>query len=117
MKNIKILTIALIVIASYSNQLFAQEVSAVAPAKASYDLKKNVKARVSQTDGNVTPIDEQQEPKTQEALKTRTKSNQCNERSSGSATTIEEQREAKTQEALKTSKAPGKTPNITHEYH
>lgn len=56
----KIITIALITITS---QLFAQEVTSVAPNKASYDLKKNVKARVSQTDGNVTPIDDWQEPK------------------------------------------------------
>jgi hypothetical protein len=46
----KIITIALITVTSFTSQLFAQEVSAVAPAKASYDLKKNVKARVSQTD-------------------------------------------------------------------
>ncbi len=40
------------------NPLFAQEVSAVAPAKASYDLKKNVKARVSQTDGKTMAADD-----------------------------------------------------------
>ncbi len=57
----RIITIALVAITSITTQLFSQEVSAVAPAKASYDLKKNVKARVSQTDGNVTPIDDWQQ--------------------------------------------------------
>jgi hypothetical protein len=59
----KITTIALIALTSFSNQLFAQEATSVSPSKASYDLKKNVKARVSQTDGNVTPIDDWQEQK------------------------------------------------------
>lgn len=57
----RITTIALVAITSFTSQLFAQEVSAVAPAKASYDLKKNVKARVSQTDGNVTAADDWQQ--------------------------------------------------------
>lgn len=54
----KIITIALITVTSFTSQLFAQEVSAVAPAKASYDLKKNVKARVSQTDGKTMAADD-----------------------------------------------------------
>ncbi|MFM9826267.1 type VI secretion system tube protein Hcp, partial [Flavobacterium sp.] len=52
------ITIALVAITSFTSQLFAQEVSAVAPAKASYDLKKNVKARVSQTDGKTMAADD-----------------------------------------------------------
>ena len=57
----RIITIALVAITSFTSQLFAQEVSAVVPAKASYDLKKNVKARVSQTDGNITAADDWQQ--------------------------------------------------------
>jgi len=54
----RITTLALVAITSFTSQLFAQEVSAVAPAKASYDLKKNVKARVSQTDGKTMAADD-----------------------------------------------------------
>ncbi len=54
----RIITIAVIAITSITSQLFAQEVSAVAPDRASYDLKKNVKARVSQTDGKTMAMDD-----------------------------------------------------------
>jgi len=56
MKNIKFLAIALIVIASYSNKLFAQ-VAAVknGPTDFKYDMKKNVKCRVipNETGGTI----------------------------------------------------------------
>lgn len=58
MKKSIFITATLIIITSITSRLFAQEVSAVAPAKTSYDLKKNEKAKVSQPDGNVTPIDD-----------------------------------------------------------
>lgn len=59
----KIITIALITITSITSQLIAQEATSAAPLKASYDLAKGKGARVSKTDGNVTPIDDWQEPK------------------------------------------------------
>ncbi len=53
MKNIKFIAIAFIVVASYTNQLFAQ----VAAAKtAGYDLKKNVKCRVISTETGCTIV-------------------------------------------------------------
>ena len=63
MKNIKILAIALIVIASYSNQIFAQETATLKTRTKSnntnervsgYDLKKNVKCRVLSTETGCT---------------------------------------------------------------
>ncbi|MFM9826268.1 hypothetical protein [Flavobacterium sp.] len=75
MKNIKILAIALIVVASYSNQLIAQETITKQRTKSN-----NTNERSS---GNVTPIDDWQEPKAAASLKTRTKSNQTNERTAG----------------------------------
>ena len=53
MKKIKFIAIALLVVASYSSQLFAQ----VAAAKtAGYDLKKNVKCRVIPTETGCTIV-------------------------------------------------------------
>ena len=63
MINLKILTIALIVIASYSNQIFAQETATLKTRTksnntnervAGYDLKKNIKCRVLSTETGCT---------------------------------------------------------------
>jgi hypothetical protein len=58
----KIITITLIAITSITNLLFAQDVTAAGPVKAGYDQKKNVKARVSQTDGKVMGADDWEAP-------------------------------------------------------
>jgi hypothetical protein len=54
----RIITIALVAITSITSQLFAQEVSAAARSKSGYNLKENVKARVSQNDGKTMAADD-----------------------------------------------------------